>query len=147
MKESQRDKPRCSSQIDLYQNCTKTLCNCTLGAYFEREADSPKLLKTLKRRTKEGIFGRDERACKAGALPTELHAHCGDWVHSKAFPLIPKCLLAFSMISVPKLCGACASRHFRARHSSKVLIPVGAILRPRRRKLISLHGLLYSHCM
>src|SRR5882672_2442803 len=74
MKESQRDKPRCSSQIDLYQNCTKTLCNCTLGAYFEREADSPKLLKTLKRRTKEGIFGRDERACKAGALPTELHA-------------------------------------------------------------------------
>src|SRR5882762_254198 len=68
MKESQRDKPRCSSQIDLYQNCTKTLCNCTLGAYFEREADSPKLLKTLKRRTKEGIFGRDERACKAGEL-------------------------------------------------------------------------------
>jgi len=32
----------------LYQNCTKTLCNCGLGGYFEREADSPKLLKTLK---------------------------------------------------------------------------------------------------
>jgi hypothetical protein len=30
------------------RNCTKTLCNCDLGAYFEREADSPKLLKTLK---------------------------------------------------------------------------------------------------
>src|SRR5260370_32774830 len=75
MKESECYKPRCSSQIDLYQNCTKTLCNCTLGAYFEREAHSPKLLKTLKRRTKEGIFGRDERACKAGALPAELHAH------------------------------------------------------------------------
>jgi hypothetical protein len=35
-------------QIQLYQNCTKTLCNGGLGAYFEREADSPKLLKTLK---------------------------------------------------------------------------------------------------
>ena len=36
------------SRTRLYQNCTKTLCNCCFGAYFEREADSPKLLKTLK---------------------------------------------------------------------------------------------------
>src|SRR6267154_1249203 len=90
MKESQRYKPRCSSQIDLYQNCTKTLCNCTLGAYIEREAHSPKLLKTLKRRTKEGIFGRDERACKAGALPAELHAHSGTSIYSKAFLSSPE---------------------------------------------------------
>ena len=107
------------SEIDLCHNCAKTLCNCVIGGYFEREADSPKLLKTLKRRTKEGIFGRDERACKAGALPTELHAHCGDLVHSKAFPVIPKCSLAFSMISAPKLCGVFDSRHLRARQSSK----------------------------
>jgi hypothetical protein len=39
------------SQIQLYQNCTKTLSNCDLGGYFEREADSPKLLKTLKRQS------------------------------------------------------------------------------------------------
>jgi len=33
----------------LCQNCAKTLCNCVIGGYFEREADSPKLLKTLKK--------------------------------------------------------------------------------------------------
>ncbi len=33
---------------------TKTLCNCVHGAYFEREADSPKLLKTLKTHGKGG---------------------------------------------------------------------------------------------
>jgi hypothetical protein len=36
----------------LYQNCTKTLSYCDIGAYFEREADSPKLLKTLKTQSK-----------------------------------------------------------------------------------------------
>jgi hypothetical protein len=34
--------------VEWYQNCNKTLCNCRFGVYFEREADSPKLLKTLK---------------------------------------------------------------------------------------------------
>jgi hypothetical protein len=29
------------------QNCAKTLSNCNVGAYFEREVDSPKLLETL----------------------------------------------------------------------------------------------------
>src|SRR6267378_347137 len=29
-------------------------------------------------------------ACKAGALPAELHAHSGPNTHSKAFPRIPK---------------------------------------------------------
>src|SRR5882672_6722577 len=31
-----------------FQYRTRTLCNCTFEAYFEREADSPKLLETLK---------------------------------------------------------------------------------------------------
>jgi len=33
--------------------CSRTLCNCGLGGYFEREANSPKLLKTLKTESKE----------------------------------------------------------------------------------------------
>ena len=33
----------------LYQNCSKTPSDCDFEAYFEREADSPKLLETLKR--------------------------------------------------------------------------------------------------
>ena len=32
---------------ELCQNCAKTLSNCEVGAYFEQEADSPKLLETL----------------------------------------------------------------------------------------------------
>jgi hypothetical protein len=36
------------SPMVLESNCTKTLCNWPFGANFEREADSPKLLKTLK---------------------------------------------------------------------------------------------------
>ena len=37
---------------ELYQNCTKTLSNCHLEGYFEREADSPKLLETLESESK-----------------------------------------------------------------------------------------------
>jgi len=37
----------------LCQNCAKTLSNCDAGAYFEREADSPKLLETLESESKE----------------------------------------------------------------------------------------------
>ena len=43
---------RFSSKNRLYQNCTKTLCNWHFGAYFEREADSLNLLKTLKTSSK-----------------------------------------------------------------------------------------------
>jgi hypothetical protein len=39
--------------LELYQNCAKTLSNCNFGAYFEREADSPKLLETLGSEVKE----------------------------------------------------------------------------------------------
>ena len=39
--------------VQLYQNCAKTLSNCDVGAYFEREADSPKLLETLGSEVKE----------------------------------------------------------------------------------------------
>jgi len=35
--------------VELYQNCSKTLSNYDFEGYFEREADSPKLLETLKR--------------------------------------------------------------------------------------------------
>src|ERR1700735_2833367 len=73
------------SQIYLYQNCTKTLCNWRLGGYFEREADPPKLLKTLKTKAKDGAFRGPERACKAGALPAELHAHTVQPIHSQQF--------------------------------------------------------------
>ena len=38
-----------------------------------------------------------ERACKAGALPAELHAHSSSDLHSKAFPRAPK--------SIPSLSG------------------------------------------
>jgi len=41
----------------LESNCTKTLCNWRFGANFEREADPPKLLKTLKTEGKEEVFG------------------------------------------------------------------------------------------
>src|SRR6267143_3730649 len=37
---------------ELCQNCAKTLSNCDVGAYFEREADSPKLLETLEGESK-----------------------------------------------------------------------------------------------
>jgi len=47
IKLSQRGSPQ------LIQNCTKTLCYCGLGAYFERETDSPKLLETLGSEVKE----------------------------------------------------------------------------------------------
>jgi hypothetical protein len=36
-----------SYAIQLFQNCSKT-CFCVLGGYFEREADSLKVLKSLK---------------------------------------------------------------------------------------------------
>jgi hypothetical protein len=61
----------------LKSSCTKTLPNCDLGAYFEREADSPKLLKILETQAKDRRIGMGARACKAGALPAELHAHSG----------------------------------------------------------------------
>jgi hypothetical protein len=50
----------------LFQNCSKTLSKCTLRAYFEREADSAKLLKTLERQSQ----GRNLRngVCEAGAF-------------------------------------------------------------------------------
>jgi hypothetical protein len=37
------------AMVELYQNCSKTLSNYDFEGYFEREADSPKLLETLKR--------------------------------------------------------------------------------------------------
>ncbi len=39
-------------RTQLNQNCAKTLSNCGVGAYFEREADSPKLLKILETQSK-----------------------------------------------------------------------------------------------
>jgi hypothetical protein len=38
--------------LELFQNCAKTLSKCDFEGYFEREADSPKLLKTLERQNK-----------------------------------------------------------------------------------------------
>jgi len=37
-----------------------------------------------------GTPGMNRRACKAGDLPAELHAHSGTNTHSKAFPPNPK---------------------------------------------------------
>jgi hypothetical protein len=87
-------------------SCTKTLCNWCFGAYFEREADSPKLLKTLKTDGKDGVFGVLERACKAAAhngytiggvflgepLPSK-HELCQKGSPVQINPLQPKFLL------------------------------------------------------
>jgi hypothetical protein len=54
-----RDK---NQKAQLYFYCAKTLCNRTLGAYFEREADSPKLLETLESDDK-GRNGWNEGPC------------------------------------------------------------------------------------
>ena len=62
------------------QNCTKTLSNYDFEGYFEREADSPKLLETLKGQVKQGSVRSGARACKAGALPAELHAHANSMI-------------------------------------------------------------------
>jgi hypothetical protein len=39
-----------------FQNRTKTLCYCGFGAYLEREADSPKLLRMLEPQSKIRSF-------------------------------------------------------------------------------------------
>ena len=44
------------------------------------------------------MFGRGERACKAGALPAELHAHRGTNIHSRA-------LFGFLLASIMHLAG------------------------------------------
>jgi len=40
------------SRTELCHNCGKTLSNCNVGAYFDREADFPKLLETLESESK-----------------------------------------------------------------------------------------------
>jgi hypothetical protein len=56
--------------VELYQNCTKTLCNCGLGAYFEREADSPILLKTLKTQSKERSLWKGRTRLQSRCSPS-----------------------------------------------------------------------------
>ena len=53
---------------ELYQNCTKTLSNCHLEGYFEREADSPKLLETLE--SESNASGVSSKAAKWGQFKT-----------------------------------------------------------------------------
>ena len=57
------------SRTELYQNCTKTPCNCYFGAYFERGADSPKLLKTLK---------TEGKGWSLWSARTRLQSRCSD---------------------------------------------------------------------
>src|SRR5882762_6406807 len=45
-----------------HQNRAKTLSNCDVGVYFEREADSPKLLKILETQSK-GRKAWNEGSC------------------------------------------------------------------------------------
>ncbi len=42
-----------------FQYRAKTQCNCSFGAYFEREADSPKLLKAITTQRMEFLEGVD----------------------------------------------------------------------------------------
>jgi hypothetical protein len=69
----------------LEPSCAKTVPKpyviAAAGAYFEQEADPPKLLKTLKTESKDGVSGVPEGACKAGALPAER-----DGTHHVLFP-------------------------------------------------------------
>jgi len=46
-----------------------------LGLAFERKADAPSYCKETKMKEIAGGYGVVSRACKAGALPAELHAH------------------------------------------------------------------------
>jgi hypothetical protein len=44
------------------------------------------LLKTIETKAGNGMLGMNYRACKAGALPAELHAHGA--IHIKYYPSI-----------------------------------------------------------
>ena len=67
----------CRSRTHVYQNCTKTLCNCCFGAYFEREADSPlENIENVKQRLEslacrnalaKQVLSREERHACGGA--------------------------------------------------------------------------------
>jgi hypothetical protein len=46
-----------------------------LGLAFERKADAPSYCKERIIEGSDGGFGAFSAACKAGALPAELHAH------------------------------------------------------------------------
>jgi len=60
---------------DLVSYCSKTRCYCSLGGYFEREADSPKLLKTLKTERIGWSVWSDGTRFKRGAF---IHNLVGD---------------------------------------------------------------------
>ena len=84
---SQRGSP------PLIQNCAKTLCNRALGAYFEREADSPKLLETLGSEVKEWSDW-NVGSCFHGYIPSALTslgnnsaAGCGPFNNARASEL------------------------------------------------------------
>jgi hypothetical protein len=63
---------------ELCQNCVETLSVLAVGLAFERKADALSYCKETKSEGSNGRFREVSAACKAGALPAELHAHSGN---------------------------------------------------------------------
>jgi hypothetical protein len=57
------------------RNVSKPYLFWRLGLAFERKADAPSCCKETKIEGSNGRFREVSAACKAGALPAELHAH------------------------------------------------------------------------
>ena len=86
---SQRGVHPRDSQTQLCRNCAKTLSVLNIGDSFERKADSPSCYKHWKvKKGRESLTGRN--ACKADALPAELHAHRAYGVYFRAIGAVGK---------------------------------------------------------
>src|SRR5467141_3370559 len=83
---------------ELCQNCAKTLSNCDVGAYFEREADSPKLLETLESESK----GKNRwNAGPCLALFEEAGTGCSTSQCSTTLPFSSKRKMSTPAVSFP----------------------------------------------
>jgi hypothetical protein len=59
----------------LCQNCGKTPCVLAIGVSFQAKSRCPSYWNQTKIEGSERGLGAFSAACKAGALPAELHAH------------------------------------------------------------------------
>jgi hypothetical protein len=81
----------------LYQDRTKALCNCCFGAYFEREADSPKLF--------ENIENREQRM-ESLECPNALakKKHCIEVMGRQELSKVPSAVRAPAWLAGALLC-------------------------------------------
>src|SRR5690242_4562158 len=93
-----------------------------LGLAFERKADAPSYCKETKSEGSNGRFREVSAACKAGALPAELHAlpkklrTSLHWLHSTYIYGVLLC------VQLGRLCTRCQSLH---RFTLKILREMG----------------------